>query len=61
MDLLAKFVRAAQRFTPKDWETILQAIASGNRQKVADMFGFTVSEAETAFKNIRSLSNTFLN
>jgi hypothetical protein len=61
MDLLAKFIRASQRFTPDDWTTLMQALASGNREKVAAMFGFTMSEADTAFRNVRSLSNSFLN
>jgi len=61
MDLLAKFVRAIQRFTPADWEKLMQALSEGDRYTVARMLGFTPSEADTAFKNVRSLANSFLN
>lgn len=61
MDLLAKFVHAIQQFTPVDWEKLMMGLAEGNRELVAEMFGFTASEADTAFRNILSLSKSFLN
>jgi len=61
MDLLGKFVRAIQRFRPDDWAKLMQALADGNREMVAKMLGLTESEADTAFKNVRSLTDSFLN
>jgi hypothetical protein len=60
MDLLGKFVRAIQKFGPDDWTRLMQALADGNREMVAKMLGMTESEADTAFRNIRSLTDSFL-